>query len=81
MTDPKQEETFKVIDRRLFNEEGQLRQDVLEQEKREEEAAKKAAAKNPPASTKAPKNPWQRWIPVRPKLREVRADFRCSWIS
>ena len=54
MTDPKQEETFKVIDRRLFNEEGQLRQDVLEQEKREEEAAKKAAAKNPPAATKAP---------------------------
>jgi uncharacterized protein DUF1844 len=45
LADPKQEETFKVIDRRLFNEQGQLRQDVLEQEKREEEAAKKSAAK------------------------------------
>jgi hypothetical protein len=46
VADPKQEETFKVIDRRLFNEDGQLRQDVLEQEKREEEAAKKSAAKS-----------------------------------
>jgi Domain of unknown function (DUF1844) len=54
VTDPKHEETFKVIDRRLFNEDGKLREDVLEQEKREEEAAKKAAAKNPPASAKAP---------------------------
>lgn len=46
MADPKQEESFKVIDRRLFNEEGQLRQDVLEQEKREEEAARKSATKS-----------------------------------
>jgi Domain of unknown function (DUF1844) len=50
VADPKQEESFKVIDRRLFNEEGQLRQDVLEQEKREEEAAKKSAAKGQNAS-------------------------------
>lgn len=50
MADPKQEESFKVIDRRLFNEQGQLRQDVLEQEKREEEAAKKSAAKGQNAS-------------------------------
>lgn len=52
MADPKQEETFKVVDRRLFTEDGQLRKDVLEQEHREEEAAKKAASKvNPPGST------------------------------
>ena|SRR5271157_3535460 len=50
VADPKQEESFKVIDRRLFNEAGQLRQDVLEQEKREEEAAKKSAAKGQNAS-------------------------------
>jgi Domain of unknown function (DUF1844) len=50
VADPKQEESFKVIDRRLFNEEGQLRQDVLEQEKREEEAAKKSATKGQNAS-------------------------------
>lgn len=51
MADSKQEESFKVIDRRLFNEEGQLRQDVLEHEKREEEAAKKSAMKSANTST------------------------------
>lgn len=53
MADPKKEETFKVIDRRHFTEEGNLRPEVVELERREEEAAaKEAAAKkaaNPPA--------------------------------
>ena len=44
MADSKQEETFKVVDRRLFGEDGQLRKDVVEQERREEEAAEKKAA-------------------------------------
>ncbi len=52
MPDPKQEETFKVVDRRLFTEDGQLRKDVVEQERREEEAARKAAPKN--AANRAP---------------------------
>lgn len=44
MADPKQEETFKVIDRRLFSEDGVLRKDVVEEEeRREEEAAARAA--------------------------------------
>ncbi|MGH9684783.1 MAG: DUF1844 domain-containing protein [Candidatus Acidiferrales bacterium] len=47
MADSKQDESFKVIDRRHFTESGELRQDVVEQEKREEEAAKKHAAANP----------------------------------
>jgi hypothetical protein len=42
----KEEETFKVVDRRLFTEDGQLRKDVVEQEQRDEEAAQKAAHKN-----------------------------------
>jgi hypothetical protein len=61
VADPKREETFKVIDRRHFTEEGNLRPEVVELERREEEAAaKEAAAKkaanaaNPPA--KAPAN-------------------------
>jgi hypothetical protein len=46
VADPKQEETFKVIDRRLFNEEGALRKDVVEEEaRREEEAAARAASR------------------------------------
>ena len=55
MADPKQEETFKVIDRRLFSEDGALRKDVVEEEeRREEEAAARAAnraAVNAPAQT------------------------------
>jgi uncharacterized protein DUF1844 len=44
VADPKPEETFKVIDRRHFTEQGDLRQEVVELEKREEEAAAKRAA-------------------------------------
>jgi hypothetical protein len=44
----KPEETFRVIDRRLFSADGELRQDVVEQEQREQErTASKAAAKEP----------------------------------
>jgi hypothetical protein len=53
----KKEETFKVIDRRHFTGEGDLRPEVVELERREEEAAaKEAAAKkaaNPPAKPAA----------------------------
>jgi hypothetical protein len=41
------EETFKVIDRRHFTGDGELRKDVVEQERRDEEAAKKAAPRSP----------------------------------
>ncbi len=51
MADPKSEETFKVIDRRHFTEQGDLRQEVVEQEKREEEAAAKKASTTPPSKT------------------------------
>jgi hypothetical protein len=37
---------FKVVDRRLFTEEGELRKDAIEQERREQEAAKTAAAQS-----------------------------------
>lgn len=44
MPEQKQEETFKVVDRRLFTEDGELRKDIAEQQEREQEAAKKASA-------------------------------------
>ena len=51
MADPKYDEGFKVVDRRLFTEHGELRKDAVEQDRHwEEETAKKAAAA---ASTKA----------------------------
>ncbi len=55
MADPKQDEGFKVVDRRLFTEEGELRKDAGEQDRRwEEESAKKAAvASTQKAQTKA----------------------------
>ena len=53
MADTKQEETFKVIDRRLFSEDGGLRKDVVkEEERREEEAAARVA--NRAASNASP---------------------------
>jgi hypothetical protein len=58
VSEPKHEETFRVIDRRHFTEEGELRQGAVEQDRREEEAAaaKKSAAQakpSNPASTAA----------------------------
>ena len=53
MADPKQDEGFKVVDRRLFTEEGELRKDAVEQERREEESARKAQPA-PQAKGRAP---------------------------
>jgi hypothetical protein len=44
VADPKQDEGFKVVDRRLFTQEGELRKEAIEQERREEEARKTAPA-------------------------------------
>ncbi|HTU33266.1 MAG TPA: DUF1844 domain-containing protein [Candidatus Acidoferrum sp.] len=55
MADQKPEETFKVVDRRLFTETGELRKDAVEQERREQEAAQNAA-KNVPATRPAGNN-------------------------
>ncbi len=63
MADSKHEETFKVIDRRHFTEEGNLRPEAVELERREEEAAakeaaaKKAANAAKPAAANAQPNP------------------------
>jgi hypothetical protein len=53
VADSKHEETFKVIDRRLFGEDGELRKDVVEQERRDEEAAEKKAASQAQQKAKA----------------------------
>jgi Domain of unknown function (DUF1844) len=50
VADPKSDETFKVVDRRLFTETGELRKDAVELERREEEAAQKAANTARPGS-------------------------------
>jgi hypothetical protein len=54
VSDPKQDETFKVVDRRLFNAEGELRQEIVDEERQREEALKRAQAK---AAAEAPVAP------------------------
>jgi hypothetical protein len=46
LSDHKQEEAFRVIDRRPFTAEGELRKEIVEEEERE---AKREAARRPPA--------------------------------
>ena len=60
MSEPKQEETFRVIDRRPFTAEGELRKDVVENEERE---AQREAALRPPAA--APVEPA---LPAEPAI-------------
>jgi hypothetical protein len=57
VADPKQDEGFKVVDRRLFTEEGELRKDAVEQERRDEEAASARKASAPAAAKPAPATP------------------------
>jgi hypothetical protein len=56
LSESKQDETFKVVDRRLFTAEGELRKEVAEQQDREHEAAAvmaDRAARNAPAAASA----------------------------
>jgi uncharacterized protein DUF1844 len=53
LSEHKHDETFKVVDRRLFTQDGELRKEVAEQQDREREAAAHAAAA-PAASTAPP---------------------------
>jgi len=56
VSEPKREETFRVIDRRHFTEEGDIRQGAAEQDRRDEEAAaaKMSAAQAKPNSAATP---------------------------
>jgi len=62
LSESKHDETFKVVDRRLFTPDGELRKDVAEQQDREQEAAAKisaaqAARSTTPAASPAPPGP------------------------
>jgi hypothetical protein len=57
VADPKQDESFKVVDRRMFTEQGELRKDAVEQERRDEEAASARKAAAPTAAKSAPATP------------------------
>ncbi len=53
MSDSNQDETFKVVDRRLFTQEGEFRKDVAEQQDREREAAPAAKGASAPGPVSA----------------------------
>jgi hypothetical protein len=55
LSDQKQEDSFRVIDRRPFTSEGELRKEVVEEKERE--ASREAVQPAPSASAEAPKTP------------------------
>ena len=50
MADPKQEESFKVIDRRLFNTQGEIRDEAVREERRKQETEPPASTLNSPGA-------------------------------
>ena len=72
MADPKQEESFKVIDRRLFNTEGEIRDEAVREERRKQETEPSPASPlNSPAAgaqkrESAGTKPAQKPEPARP---------------
>ena len=57
MSEHKSEETFRVIDRRLFTEEGELRQEIAEEEKREAVKEANVVRQEPSADPEVPELP------------------------
>jgi uncharacterized protein DUF1844 len=55
LADPKQDESFKVIDRRLFNTDGQIRDEAVREERRKQENDPTAASPLNPSATGAQK--------------------------
>jgi len=53
----KHDDSFRVVDRRLFNAEGELRREVLEEERRAEERQANQKAATPPAPAASAKQP------------------------
>jgi hypothetical protein len=56
LADPKHDESFKVIDRRLFNAEGEIREEVVREERHKEETQPKTVVGSAPAA-KSPAAP------------------------
>jgi hypothetical protein len=67
LSDHKQEESFRVIDRRPFTAEGELRKEVVKEE--EEREARREAAKIPPASETPNTNAAQATAPAETSQR------------
>jgi len=74
LSESKHDETFKVVDRRLFTADGELRKEVAEQQDREHEAADKvsaAQAARPAAPAAASAGPGPKLVPDGADLTPV----------
>lgn len=69
MADPKHEESFRVVDRRLFNAEGELRPEIAEEQTREQ-----AKTKTSPLQPDAKVNKAAPSAPVAPETPAPKAD-------
>jgi hypothetical protein len=64
LSEPKHDDSFKIVDRRLFTAEGELRKEVAEQQDREHEAQPQAA--KPPATTPPANHGKSSQVPATP---------------
>ena len=74
MSEPKHDESFKVVDRRLFTPEGEFRKDVAEQQDREQESASSVSAAQAARNAVAPKDPIGGGSTAKPAARDVAAS-------
>ncbi len=71
MSDPKNDESFKVVDRRLFTPEGEFRKDVAEQQDREQESASSVSAAQAARNAVPAKDPIGGGIAAKPAARDA----------
>ena len=75
LAEPKHDETFKVVDRRLFTPEGEFRKDVAEQQDREHESASSVSAAQAARNAVPAKDPVSGATgAAKPAARDVAAD-------
>jgi len=71
LSDPKNDESFKVVDRRLFTPEGEFRKDVAEQQDREQESASSVSAAQAARNAVPAKDPIGGGIAAKPAVRDA----------
>jgi hypothetical protein len=71
LSEPKHDETFKVVDRRLFTPEGEFRKDVAEQQDREHESASSVSAAQAARNAVPAKDPIGVSSAPKPAVREA----------
>ena len=74
MSDPKNDESFKVVDRRLFTPEGEFRKDVAEQQDREQESASSVSAAQAARNAVPAKDPIGAGTTAKPAARDAAAN-------